>query len=337
MADKRDYYEVLGVARNADDTAIKKAYRKLAKKYHPDMNKDNPSAEEKFKEVTEAYNILSDKEKRKLYDQFGHAAFDEGGGNSGAGGYQGGFGSDGTFHFNGGPGGGYQEFHYSGDNLDDIFDGIFGGFKGKGFGNGFHSKGFRTQDFEDNGGFFGGGGRSRSQEGEDVLAKVDVTFEEAALGADKVIQFRSPDGKEESLQVHIPAGIDSGQKIRLKGTGMPGRNGGGAGNMLLEVNVLKKPGFERKGMDIYTTVEIPFATAALGGEAIVPTLNGRVSCKIKEGTQSGTKIRLKGKGIVSMKNASEKGDEYAVIQIQVPKHLSPDARQKLTEFVKAAS
>lgn len=317
MADKRDYYEVLGVARNADDAAIKKAYRKLAKKYHPDMNKDNPSAEEKFKEVTEAYNILSDKEKRKLYDQFGHAAFDEGGGNAGA--------------------GGYQEFHYSGDNLDDIFDGIFGGFKGKGFGSGFHSKGFRTQDFEDNGGFFGGGGRSRSQEGEDVLAKVDVTFEEAALGADKVIHFRSPDGKEESLQVHIPAGIDSGQKIRLKGKGMPGRNGGGAGNMLLEVNVLKKPGFERKGMDIYTTVEIPFATAVLGGEAIVPTLNGRVSCKIKEGTQSGTKIRLKGKGIVSMKNASEKGDEYAVIQIQVPKHLSPDARQKLTEFVKAAS
>ena len=317
MADKRDYYEVLDVARNADDAAIKKAYRKLAKKYHPDMNKDNPSAEEKFKEVTEAYNILSDKEKRKLYDQFGHAAFDEGGGNSGA--------------------GGYQEFHYSGDNLDDIFDGIFGGFKGKGFGNGFHSKGFHTQDFEDDGGFFGRGGRSHSQEGEDVLAKVDVTFEEAALGADKVIHFRSPDGKEESLQVHIPAGIDSGQKIRLKGKGMPGRNGGGAGNMLLEVNVLKKPGFERKGMDIYTTVEIPFATAALGGEAIVPTLNGRVSCKIKEGTQSGTKIRLKGKGIVSMKNASEKGDEYAVIQIQVPKHLSPDARQKLTEFVKAAS
>lgn len=337
MADKRDYYEVLGVARNADDAAIKKAYRKLAKKYHPDMNKDNPSAEEKFKEVTEAYNILSDKEKRKLYDQFGHAAFDEGGGNSRAGGYQGGFGSDGTFHFNGGSGGNYQEFHYSGDNLDDIFDGIFGGFKGKGFGNGFHSKGFHTQDFEDDGGFFGRGGRSRSQEGEDVLAKVDVTFEEAALGADKVIHFRSPDGKEESLQVHIPAGIDSGQKIRLKGKGMPGRNGGGAGNMLLEVNVLKKPGFERKGMDIYTTVEIPFATAALGGEAIVPTLNGRVSCKIKEGTQSGTKIRLKGKGIVSMKNASEKGDEYAVIQIQVPKHLSPDARQKLTEFVKAAS
>lgn len=317
MADKRDYYEVLGVARNADDAAIKKAYRKLAKKYHPDMNKDNPSAEEKFKEVTEAYNILSDKEKRKLYDQFGHAAFDEGGGNAGA--------------------GGYQEFHYSGDNLDDIFDGIFGGFKGKGFGSGFHSKGFRTQDFEDDGGFFGGGSRSRSQDGEDVLAKVDVTFEEAALGADKVIHFRSPDGKEESLQVHIPAGIDSGQKIRLKGKGMPGRNGGGAGNMLLEVNVLKKPGFERKGMDIYTTVEIPFATAVLGGEAIVPTLNGRVSCKIKEGTQSGTKIRLKGKGIVSMKNASEKGDEYAVIQIQVPKHLSPDARQKLTEFVKAAS
>ena len=118
---------------------------------------------------------------------------------------------------------------------------------------------------------------------------------------------------------------------------MPGVNGGEAGNLLLEVTVQDKPGFERKGMDLYTTVEIPFETAALGGEAIVPTLTGKVNCKIKEGTQSGTKIRLKGKGIVSMKNPSQKGDEYAVIQIRVPKHLSPDAKQKLTEYAKAAS
>ena len=168
-----------------------------------------------------------------------------------------------------------------------------------------------------------------------MLAKVEVSFEEAALGADKVIRFRAPDGSEQSLQVHIPAGIDSGQKIRLKGKGMPGQNGGGAGSLLLEVTVQSKPGFERKGMDIYTTVEIPFETAVLGGETIVPTLGGRVSCKIKEGTQSGTKIRLKGKGIVSMKNPSQKGDEYAVIQIRVPKNLSADAKQKLQEYAKA--
>ena len=205
MAKKRDYYEVLGVSKTATDAEIKKAYRKLAKKYHPDMNKDNPQAEELFKEVTESYNVLSDKEKRKLYDQFGHAAFDEGAaqggayGNSGAG--AGGFGGqgfgNGSFHFRGNPGGNYQEFHYSGDNLDDIFDGIFGGgfkssgFGGKGFGSGFHSSGFG--DEED---LFRGsrGQRTRAREGGDVLAKVDVTFEEAALGADKVIRFRSPDG-----------------------------------------------------------------------------------------------------------------------------------------------
>lgn len=343
MAQKRDYYEVLGVNKSATDAEIKKAYRKLAKKYHPDMNKDNPKAEELFKEVTEAYEVLSDKEKRKLYDQFGHAAFDEGagqggaygaggqgfgsgfggqgfrGGFSGGGGFGnsgfGGFGSGnfgggggGSFHFNGNSGDGYQEYYYTGDNLDDIFDGFFGGSRK---------------------------GRSRSKDGEDVLAKVEVSFEEAALGADKVIRFRAPDGSEQSLQVHIPAGIDSGQKIRLKGKGMPGQNGGGAGSLLLEVTVQSKPGFERKGMDIYTTVEVPFETAVLGGETIVPTLSGRVSCKIKEGTQSGTKIRLKGKGIVSMKNPSQKGDEYAVIQIRVPKNLSADAKQKLQEYAKA--
>ena len=308
------------------------------------MSKDNPKAEEHFKEVTEAYEVLSDKEKRKLYDQFGHAAFDEGAGQggaygaggqgfgSGAGGFggfggqgfRGGFSGGGSFgnssfggfgsgnfggvHFNGNSGDGYQEYYYTGDNLDDIFDGFFGGSRK---------------------------GRSRSKDGEDVLAKVEVSFEEAALGADKVIRFRAPDGSEQSLQVHIPAGIDSGQKIRLKGKGMPGQNGGGAGSLLLEVTVQSKPGFERKGMDIYTTVEIPFETAVLGGETIVPTLSGRVSCKIKEGTQSGTKIRLKGKGIVSMKNPSQKGDEYAVIQIRVPRNLSADAKQKLQEYAKA--
>lgn len=336
MAKKRDYYEVLGVDRNVDEAAIKKAYRKLAKKYHPDMNKDNPDAEEKFKEVTEAYNVLSDQEKKKLYDQFGHAAFEEGfdpefykkyGQGAGS---RGGFGGQ-EFHFHGNPGGGFHEYQYTGENLDDIFDGIFG----QGFHGDFHSGSGShfSGGYED--AFFGRGNRAR--EGEDMLAKVEVSFEEAALGADKIISFRTPEGKEESLQVHIPAGIDSGQKIRLKGKGMPGRNGGSAGNLLLEVSVKEKAGFERKGMDVYTTVNIPFQTAALGGEAIVPTLNGKVSCKIKEGTQSGTKIRLKGKGIVSMKNPSQKGDEYVVVQIQVPKHLSPDAKKRLQEFAAVAS
>lgn len=327
MAKKRDYYEVLGIRKSASDAEIKKAYRKMAKKYHPDMNKDNPQAEELFKEVTEAYNVLSDKEKRKLYDQFGHAAFEEGAEQDST--YGAGE-AGGSFHFHGNPGDGYQEFHYTGDNLDDILEGFFGGGKSAGFGESFYGGGFQGES-----GF--GSRRRRSREGEDVLAKVEVSLEEAALGAEKRIHFRSPDGSEQSLQVHIPAGIDSGQKLRLKGKGMPGYNGGEAGNLLLEVTVRDKAGFERKGMDLYTTVEIPFETAVLGGEAIVPTLNGRVSCKIKEGTQSGTKIRLKGKGIVSMKNPAQKGDEYAVIQIRVPRHLSSDAKEKLTEYAKAAS
>lgn len=322
MAGKRDYYEVLGVGRGADEATIKKAYRRLAKKYHPDMNKDNPKAEEMFKEVTEAYNVLSDQEKRKLYDQFGHAAFDEGfreqQSRDGTG-----FGG-GTFHFQGNPGGGYQEFHYTGDNFEDLFGGFFGhGFGEDDPGNGFFGK--RTRNT-----------RSGKRQGEDAQAKITVSFEEAALGADKVIRFQNGDGSTQSLQVHIPAGIDNGQKIRLKGQGMPGRNGGEAGNLLLEVEVQSKPGFERKGRDIYTTLSIPFETAALGGEALVQTLYGRVSCKIKEGTQSGTRIRLKGKGIVSMKDPSVKGDQYVVIQIKVPRNLSPDAKRKLKEFAASA-
>lgn len=322
MAGKRDYYEVLGVGKTAPDADIKKAYRKLAKKYHPDMNKDNPQAEEKFKEVTEAYNVLSDKEKRERYDQFGHAAFDESMGTGDTqSSYTGSFGGfDGfgrkSYHFHQSSGNnGYQEFHYSGDNLDDILDGIFG-------------NSFGREDF------FGDKSRKSSpvSQGEDIAAKVEVSFEEAALGAEKVIRFRSPDGTEQSLQVHIPAGIDSGQKIRLKGKGMPGRNGGEAGNLLLEVDVRSKAGVDRKGNDIYTTVMVPFETAAMGGEVLVQTLYGKVSCKIKEGTQSGTKIRLRGKGIASMKQPSVRGDQYAVVQIQVPRHLSPEAKQKLREF-----
>ena len=296
MSRKRDYYEVLGLDQSADAVAIKKAYRKLAKKYHPDTNAGNPQAEEKFKEVTEAYNVLSDEEKKKLYDRFGHAAFEEGAGDG---------------HFQGNPQGSYQEFHFDGADvdLDDLFGNFFGG-------------GFRREAF--------------SGKGQDVTACVEVSFEEAALGCEKTIRFQHPDGTMQSLQVHIPAGIDHGQKVRLQGKGMPGRNGGEAGNLLLEVQVRESASFERKGMDVYSTVNVPFITAALGGEVIVNTLYGKVSCKIKEGTQSGTKIRLRGKGIVSMKNPSVKGDQYVTVEIQVPRHLNPEAKKKLKEFYDAS-
>lgn len=335
MAVKRDYYEVLGVNRNAGDSELKKAYRKLAKKYHPDMNPGDAHAEQMFKEATEAYEILSDPEKRKMYDQFGHAAFD-----GSASGFQQG-------NSGGGPGGTtYREFHFNSNDgsMDDIFGDIFGGmfhgfdqsdfgtnrgFTGsRGFGNGFNgSSGF--------GSGFGSGGFSGRQKGSDLTSEINVTFDEAVNGCDKVFRFSDGNGGTQSLQVHIPAGIDEGKTIRLRGKGMPGNGGGGAGDLLLEVHVGSKPGFERKGMDVYTTANIPFTTAVFGGEAMVQTLNGRVLCKISPGTQSGTKIRLRGKGIVSMKNPSVHGDLYVTVQIQVPRNLNPRAKEKLREFERA--
>ena len=348
MDKKRDYYEVLGVDRNADANAIKKAYRKMAKKYHPDTNAGNPQAEEIFKEVTEAYNVLSDEKKRKLYDQFGYGAFDGGASEGGPGG-------SGTYSYSyGGPGSGYREYHFQGDpgDMDDIFKNIFGdmfhgqsgssGFSGSGFGG---SRGFGGGFGGDFGGDFGGSRRGSygrgfggygSQKGADMTASVIISLEEAAFGCRKVLNLKNPDtGSVQSLEVRIPAGIETGKSIRLRGKGMPGANGGQAWDLLLQVTVEDKPGYERKGMDLYTTVKIPFTTAVLGGEAVVPTLYGNVVCKIQEGTQSGTKIRLRGKGIVSMKDPSIKGDQYARIEIQVPQHVSREAKEKLKEFDRA--
>lgn len=324
MTGKRDYYEVLGVDRNADEKTIKRAYRKLAKKYHPDTNPGDKQAEQKFKEVTEAYTILTDPQKKKMYDQFGHAAFDEGAANSAYGGF-------------GGNKGGYQEFHFEGGNMDDIFENLFGGmFKNAGKSGSksyhFHQSGFQGDDFRNH--FYGnsyGSGAFR-QKGSDLTADVNVTFDEAAFGCEKVISLKGTDGRVQSLQVHIPAGMEDGKSVRLRGKGMPGTGGGENGDLMLRVHVAEKPGFRREGLDVYTTVNIPFTTAVFGGEAVVRTLNGQVVCKIKEGTQSGTKIRLRGKGIVSMKNPSVYGDLYAVVQIQVPRNLSAEERQKLKEF-----
>lgn len=176
---------------------------------------------------------------------------------------------------------------------------------------------------------YGGG---YTMKGQDAETQMDVTFDEAAFGCDKVITLQNGEGAGQPLKVHIPAGIDTGKKIRLKGKGHPGYGGGEAGDLYLKINVLPKPGFERKGTDVYTTAEIPFTTAALGGTIRVHTLYGDVECKVKEGTQSGSKIRLKNKGIVSMKNASLHGDQYVTIQIQVPRHLNPEAKRKLREY-----
>ncbi len=301
MAAKNDYYKILDIDKSADADTIKKAYRKLAKKYHPDTNAGNAQSEQKFKEVTEAYTILSDPEKKKLYDQFGHAAFDGSGSDAGA---------------YGNPGSGYQEYHFENGTMDDIFKDLFGEM--------FH--GGKTGKYEY---------QSFGMKGADLQSEVDISFEEAVAGCDKVIRLQNMekrDGSVQTLQVHIPAGIEDGKSIRLRGKGMPGINGGESGDLLLKVKVGAKPGFERQGQDIYTTVSIPFTTAVLGGEVRVSTLYGDVLCKIREGTQSGTRIRLKGKGIVSMGNPNVQGDQYVTVQIQVPKHLNQEAKEKLKEY-----
>ncbi len=298
MGTKKDYYEVLGLSKSADQNAIKKAYRKLAKKYHPDTNAGNAAAEEKFKEVTEAYNVLSDEEKRKLYDQFGHAAFD---------------GNDSGTQSN------YQEFHFEGNpgSMDDIFEQIFGdafhGRKSRGFHDGFGYGSFKTR-------------------GTDAHVEVTVGFEEAVFGSKKVIHLQDQNGRIQSLEVKIPAGIEDGKTIRLRGKGAPGTGGGEAGDLLMKVHVSDKPGFKRKGLDVYTTILVPFTTAVFGGEVTIQTIYGNVLCKIKPGTQSGTKIRLKGKGISAMNRPSVRGDQYAIVEIQVPTNLNAQARQKLKEF-----
>lgn len=292
MDQKRDYYEVLGIERTADSNTIKKAYRKLAKQYHPDTNKGDPRAEEKFKEATEAYAVLSDPEKRKQYDQFGFA-------------------QEGTD-------GGYQEYHFENGDFDDILKDLFGG----GFGGGFHTGGFHR----------GFGYRERAWDGEDLNAEIEIDFMEAVNGCEKTIRLTGEEGKQMALKVQIPAGIDTGKTIRLRGKGHPGQGGGRPGDLLLTVQVREMAGVERKDLDIYTTAQIPFTTAVLGGEAVIRTLSGQVLCRISPGTQSGTKIRLRGKGIVSMKDPRVYGDQYATVQIDVPRNLSPEAEKKLKEF-----
>ena len=338
MVKRKDCYEILGISRNADEAAIKKAYRKLAKKYHPDTNPGNSRAEEQFKEVSEAYNILSDKEKKDLYDRYGYAAFDDSGNPRPDGWYGqgGGFRGDGPF---GQAGGGpehyqYREYHFNpgGSDQGDIdFDDILGSF--------FRGKTGSYHTGRDGFGSFGGfhgqhGSRGRqdfSQKGRDVHAEIRISLREAAAGCDRMIEYTDQAGERKTLKVHIPAGIDSGGKVRLAGKGYPGRNGGKAGDLLLEVQVEEDAAFERKGNDIHTTVRVPYSTMILGGEVTVETLHGPVRCKIKEGTNAGSRIRLKGKGMPSLKKKGSKGDQYVTVEVRMPGKLSEETKRKLKE------
>ena len=337
----KDLYAVLGVDRTADDKKLKSAYRKLAKKYHPDANPGNKDAEQKFKDVGEAYAILSDPEKRKLYDTYGYAAFDgsgpaPGSGAGGPGGYQ-------YYTTNGGNG--FQSFHFSGQDAEDLFRSVFGdmfgssggsGFGGGRFSGGSGFGGFGFDDLGGSGAFSGRSSRAARQQSLDLTSSLTVSFRDAALGATKRIQLQDPSatGSKASLttlEVKIPAGIEEGKKIRLRGRGMAGADGK-KGDLLIEIHIDPDSEYTRDGLNLYTSAQIPYSTAVLGGEAMLPTLHGMVSCKIPAGIQSGSKIRLKEKGIHTEGRVPKKGDEFVEIRIAVPRNISPAARKKLEEY-----
>ncbi len=358
MADKRDYYEVLGVDKSADADALKKAYRVLAKKYHPDMNPGDAEAEAKFKEASEAYAVLSDPDKRKQYDQFGHAAFDGSGG------------------------GGYGGYDFTNMDMEDIF-GSFGGIFGDLFGGGSRSR-------RNNGPQKGANIRCRvniafmeavtgvEKEIEVTLkdpctecngtgakpgtspekcgkcgGKGQVMFSQRTMfgtmqsvqtcpdcrGTGKVIKEKCPHcvgtgytSSKKKILVNIPAGIDSGQSVRIREKGEPGTNGGTRGDLLVEVNVLDHPTFKRQDQNIYSTVPISYAVAALGGDILIDTVDGKMTFNVKDGTASDTVIRLKGKGMPSLRYKDTRGDHFVTLAIQTPTKLSREARDLLKQF-----
>lgn len=358
---KRDYYEVLGVDKNADDAALKKAYRALAKKYHPDMNPGDQEAEKKFKEASEAYAVLSDPEKRRKYDQFGHAAFD--GGAGGAGGF-------GGFDFNS------ADF---GDIFGDIFGDLFGGRRSSGARSGpMKGANLRTSvriTFEE--AVFGtekeieltvkeecktchGTGAKPGTSPETCSkcgGKGQVVFTQQSFfgtvrnvqtcpdcgGSGKIIKEKCTDCRgtgyvpmKKRFAVTIPAGIDNGQCKRLAGQGEPGVNGGPRGDVLVEVIVGQHPIFQRQDVNIYSTVPVSFAVAALGGEIVIDTVDGKVIYDVKAGTQTDTRVRLKGKGVPSLRNKDMRGDHYVTLVVQTPEHLSFEAKELLRKFDEAS-
>lgn len=356
---KRDYYEVLGVDRNADEGTIKSAYRKLAKKYHPDMNPGDKVAEQKFKEASEAYAVLSDAEKRKKYDQFGHAAFEQGGG--GAGGF-------GGFDFNGAD---------MGDIFGDIFRDIFGGGRSRRNSNGpMRGADLRAAvriSFEEAvtgcekeleltlkdecEKCHGTGAKpgTTSQTCPKCGGKGQVVYTQQSLfgmvqnvrpcpdcqGTGKIIKDKCPDcygtgyiASKKKISVSVPAGIDNGQSIRIRGKGEPGVNGGPRGDLLVEVQVSRHPIFQRQDIDIFSTVPISFPVATLGGTIRIKTVDGEVEYDVKAGTQTDTRVRLRGKGMPSLRNKGVRGDHYVTLVVEVPTNLSHAAKEALKEYDK---
>ncbi len=302
----KDYYAVLGLKKGASADEIKKAYRKQALKYHPDKNPDNKKAEEKFKEITEAYAVLSDPEKKRQYDQFGDAGFHQR--------Y-----SQEDIYRNFDVGDIFREF---GLGNEDIFGSVFGGRRSP-FGGGNPFGG---------GGSCGGGGVHRAVKGQDFVMKLSIPFRQAVLGGERRIDYRR-DGLVEQLQVRIPAGVESGQRLRVAGKGGQSPAGGPAGDLLLEIEVDADPNFSREGNNLYAKVQIPFSGACLGTSVEIPTLDGNKRVKVPPGITSGGKIRLAGFGIVPRKGP--KGDLYAIVEVTVPKKLT-DEQQKLLEELKEA-
>ncbi len=291
----KDYYATLGVAKDADAGTIKKAYRKLALKYHPDKNPGDKQAEEKFKEITEAYAVLSDTEKRKQYDQFGDSGFHQR------------YSQEDIYrNFNGS-----DIFREFGFDSDDIFARIFGGGGGRS-------------------NFFGG--RPQPVKGQDYVMHLSIPFRLAIEGGKQRVEYRGERGLE-NLEVTIPAGIESGQKLRVSGKGGASPSGGPAGNLFLEIKVNPDPAFSREGRDLLVKVPIPFSGACLGCSTEVPTLQGNKRVKVPAGMQSGGKIRLKGYGVPATKGHPA-GDLYAVIEIAIPAKLNVEQKALLKELQK---
>ncbi|MFQ5693468.1 MAG: DnaJ C-terminal domain-containing protein [Nitrospinota bacterium] len=303
---KRDYYEVLGVSRNASEADIKKAYRKLARKHHPDVNPGDKGAEEKFKEVSEAYAVLSDPEQRKKYDLMGHDAFGPG--------------------FD--PFAGFRTGARGFGDLEDILGSLFGGGRRSagrgGFGDIFSE-------------FFGGQEPQRPQDrrGRDIHYTLEVDLEDACRGRLVSISINRNQGagrtRVERLRVRIPKGVDNGSRVRLAGKGEPGVTGGPNGDLLILIKVRPHPVFERKGDNLYVKVPVTFPEAALGTRIVVPTLEGESRMTVPEGTQSGQTFRLRGKGMPHLKREG-RGDLYVTAEVVVPKRLDDESKALLREF-----
>jgi len=310
----RDYYETLGVPKTASEDEIRSAFRKLARKYHPDVAKDKKAAEEKFKEINEAYEVLGDPEKRKKYDQLG-ADWNRPGGFQPPPEWQGQQPPGGGFYQWGGDGGGGVEFEFGGTGFSDFFEAFFGGGRGRSAFGGF------------------GGRAATAERGADVEADIMVTLEEALHGSTRTVSLRrAGSDKVEQYQVKIPRGVREGQRIRLRGQGEAGAGGGKSGDLFLRVRLARHPDFSVEGSDLIHEVRIQPSQAVLGGELLVPTLEGKVRLKIPSGTQGGQRFRLRERGLPGV--SGKRGDLYVVVQINIPKKLTERERELWGELAK---